>query len=145
MPHGVTPPAQLAKVPVTARPVGSAAVLTKSVPAAGTGEGERGVGGDAAVVATHHRSQTAARGALDLDDGQAERGDLDVELIAGGRVGLIAGEHELRTGVLVVGDQQEAVRLPVYRHQRGEVVVEAELPALRGGGLVADVELRRVG
>ena len=35
VPHGVTPPAQLAKVPATVRPVGSAGVLTKSVPAAG--------------------------------------------------------------------------------------------------------------
>ncbi len=35
MPQGVTPPEQLAKVPATVRPAGSAAVLTKSVPAAG--------------------------------------------------------------------------------------------------------------
>ena len=39
-------------------------------------------------------------------------------------------------------DQQEAVRLPGYRQQTREVVVEAELTALGGAGLRVDVERR---
>jgi hypothetical protein len=80
-----------------------------------TDQRERGVGGEAAVVPARHRLQTALRCPLDLDDAHADRRDLDVELFASGGVGFVAGEHEHGVDVLVVGHQQEAVRLPVYR------------------------------
>ena len=109
----------------------------------GPDERHRGVGGDAPVVSPHHGFEAAAGHPFDLDDTHADRGDLDVELLAGRRVLLVAGEHEHRRDVLVVGDKKEPVGLAVYREQTREVVVEAELTPLRGTGLVADIELRR--
>ena len=52
---------------------------------------------------------------------------------------------ELRGDVLEVGDEQEAVLLAVNRQKPREVVVEAELAALRRAALLGDVEFRRVG
>ena len=103
---------------------------------AGTGQRERGVGGDAAVVAAHHRPQSTLGRALDLHDGHAERGDLDVELLAGGCVGVVAGEHELRGDVLVVGHQQEAVRLARRSAAApAKSLLKPNWPTLGGGGL----------
>ena len=71
---------------------------------AGAGQRHRGVGGDAAVVATHDGLE-ALRCALDLHHAHADRGDLDVELLAGRGVGVVAGEHVQRVDVLEVGHQ----------------------------------------
>ena len=110
----------------------------------GPGQCHRRVGGDAAVVAAHHRLETVG-GALDLDDAHADRRDLDIELLAGGRVGVVTGEHELRCHVFEVGDQQETVAAAGNGQQTGEVVVEPELAALGVAGLVVHVERRRAG
>ena len=91
MPQGVTPPEQLAKVPATVRPSGSAVGLDEVCACRGPDERHRGVGGDAPVVSPHHGFEAAARHPFDLDDTHADCGDLDVELLAGGRVLLIAG------------------------------------------------------
>ncbi len=127
-------------------------------PAGGVGDGldgvgaggravqdERGVGGDAAVVAAQHGSQSALRAAFHLDDREPQRGDLHVELLAGRGVGVVAGEHELWAVVFVVDHEQEAVGPSGDGQQRSEIVVETELLTLRGAGLPGDVEHRCAG
>jgi len=81
----------------------------------------------------------------DLDDGAAVGGELRVHHLARQAVGE-AREHERRVGVLVVHAQQPVLAVRRAERQRDvadEVVVVAELPALRGGIRVGGVESGR--
>ena len=110
-------------------------------------------GGDAAVLPAVARHAPDAAGLLDLDDGAAVRGHLDVDpLLVGGRdrdFGLRAlagdrddaGEHQVRVGVLVVDDEEAVLRRAFDRDVADVVVVVAELLRLSLGRLVQRVEL----
>ncbi len=126
---------------------------------AGDGSGERhfGVDGDTAVqLAIAHHLPLAAFLA-DLDDGAAMGCHFDIDLVLAERRKLErllavllhhlddAGEHQMRVGVFVVDHQKPVLGRTFQRDVTDEIVVVAELPGLRRGGLPGRIEVRCVG
>lgn len=145
----MTPPAQLFSVPSTLVPVGSSAVFSRSLPAAGPVTCIGVVAVERAVA--HHLP--FAVDLQDFDHGAAMRGHLDVDarLVSRRHLQLAIGdaddarEHEVLVGVFVFHHQQAMRGRAAERDEADIVVVAAELPALGFGGLVLRVEGGGVG
>ena len=85
------------------------------------------------------------RGHLDVDLLLGERRDARCLLPSCSTIVTMPGNIRCGVGVFVVDHEQAVLGRAVERDEADEVVVVAELPRLRGGGLVRRVEGRRVG
>ena len=131
---------------------GSGGVLARHQPGVASrrpGDGHRGLAGEATVILRAARvAPGAVGGAHDLYHREAVSSNADIHLVAGGVLRVVAREHQLLVGVLVVHRQQAAVRGARAEGQRQEpyeVAVVAELLGLGGGGLLPDIVNRRLG